>query len=87
MIEKTFCFYTYSHIVSLVHNQWRSWKLAIDIDHLSRNAIGGSKIPGQIEIVVDLGSLSNPYYTEAETCEGHGCDNSVQNVTLNLVEV
>lgn len=75
---KSINFYTYSHIVSLVHNQWRSWKLAIDIDHLSRNAIGGSKIPGQIEIVVDLGSLGNPCYTEPETCWGHGCDNFVR---------
>ena len=84
---KAFGFYTYSHIVPLVYNQWRSWELAIDINHISRNAIGGSKIPGQIEIVVDLCSLGNPCYAETETCEGHGCDNSVQNVTMYRVEV
>ena len=66
----------YSHIVPLIHDQWRSLKPAIDKNHISLETIRGSRAPGQVECVMDLGSPGKRCHTEAETGKGHGCDNS-----------
>lgn len=66
----------YSHIVPLIHNQWWSWKPVIDKNHIPLEAIRGSRGPGQVECVMDLGSPGKRCHTEAETGKGHGCENS-----------